>query len=226
MAAYRHIIFDLDHTLWDFHRNSDETIFELCDEYQLPDPEAFLHTYKKINKQLWDAYQARQISKEELRDQRFARCFSHLKLPLEHAGAFSEAYLQRCPAKPHLLPGAQELLHELFPVYTLSILSNGFAEAQYRKLQHAGIASYFSAVFISEELGWHKPDPRIFEHASRSLGTEIEECLMVGDNYETDISGAKQAGMDHVFFNPSRDRHQYPVQHEIHMLSELKAILL
>jgi len=231
MPAYQHLFFDLDHTLWDFHRNSEETLHQLYNDFQLKSLGAksaslFIETYKQINHQLWDDYQKGKISKELLRNSRFRSAFKASGFDGEHiADSFSEQYLQVCPTKPHLLPNAREVLDYLQGKYNMSIITNGFAEVQHIKLKQAGIDGFFSHVFISEIIGFQKPDARIFQHAAAVTGAATDSSLMIGDNYETDISGAINAGFDHVYFNPQQVPHKLSVQKEISDLKELMEIL-
>lgn len=231
MGEYRHIFFDLDHTLWDFHKNSEETLHQLFTTFNLKSLGAqsattFIETYQQINHRLWDDYQKGHITKEYLRNNRFRLAFTETGVDGEHiADAFSEGYLSISPTKPHLLPNALETLAYLREKYTMSIITNGFSEVQYVKLKNARIHSFFEQVFISEEIGFQKPDPQIFNHALKNLNLKAHQTCMVGDNYETDIMGAINSGIDHIYFNPERKPHDLQVQHEITDLKELLKLL-
>jgi len=231
MPAYRHIFFDLDHTLWDFHKNSEETLHELYHAFNLPalgakNATAFIETYKEINHRLWDGYHNGTITKEQLRHSRFRNAFTACGINGEHiADDFGNEYLHISPTKPHLLPNALRVLEYLSAKYTMSIITNGFAEVQFVKLKHARIEHFFSHVFISETIGYQKPDVRIFEHATRTIGVKPSHTMMVGDNFATDIVGAIQAGIDHIYFNPAQTPHNLSVQKEIFDLHELMSLL-
>ena len=118
-----------------------------------------------------------------------------------------------------------EVLGYLQEKYKLHLITNGFAEVQWIKIEHSGLKPFFEHIIISEEVGTQKPDKAIFEIAMQRAGTVADECIMIGDNYNTDIVGAKAAGMDQVFFNPKKNRKREPVTHEITTLLELKGIL-
>ncbi len=125
-----------------------------------------------------------------------------------------------------LFPDALEVLQYLQDKkYKLHLITNGFAEVQWIKIENSGLKPFFEHIIISEEVGTQKPDKAIFEIAMNRASTHAEECIMIGDNYNTDIVGAQNAGMDQVFFNPTKNRKKQPVTHEIKTLIELKGIL-
>ena len=128
----------------------------------------------------------------------------------------------RCPRKTHLLPNTVEILDYLKERYQLHILSNGFGDVQNIKLENSGIADYFQVVVNSESTGFKKPDRRIFEYALAQAGAEVNNSVMIGDNLKTDIGGARNMGIFHVFFNANRLEHFQQVDIEIQDLMELK----
>lgn len=206
MNRYEHIYFDLDHTLWDFRSNSRATLMELHAEERLAelgvtDAAAFIEVYEEVNQALWARYEAGHLHKDVLRVLRFRNTL--LQFGVRGNGLaerLGEAYLDRCPTKPLLMPGARELLDALHGRYRMHIITNGFDSVQQVKLVSSGIGHYFDVVLGSERAGARKPDPRIFEKALRSAGAEVSTSLMVGDNHEADMLGARRAGMDHVHY--------------------------
>jgi putative hydrolase of the HAD superfamily len=233
LSMYRHIFFDLDHTLWDFERNSNEALTEIFYEYQLANLsesislENFLPTFHRINYYLWDLHDQGKLDKEELRNNRFRLIFNALGVenPQIPARELSEVYLQKTPQKPHLIPYAKEVLDYLQPKYELHIITNGFPEIQAMKLQSGGIRAYFNLIVTAENAGEKKPHRQIFDFAIQTLETESSECMMIGDNLQTDILGAKNAGLAHIYFNPQKIDHQTDIFAEIECLSELMEIL-
>lgn len=232
MNKYRALFFDLDHTLWDFDRNSEETIAGLFDLHHLksrgvPEFSQFITRYRKINYEMWDAYHRREISKETLRTGRFLRTLEHFGLPDgQLAERMAEEYLIECPKKTHLFPGALETLDYLKAGrYPLHIITNGFKEVQYIKIRHSGLEPYFDVIHISEEIGFKKPEVAIFHHAAASASVHPSECMMIGDNPDTDIDGALNAGMNPVLFDPTgatgKRPFPCPVIHTLHRLTEL-----
>lgn len=228
--AYRHLYFDLDHTLWDFDTNSIDTLVELFDRFGLEQYfenfEAFHQSYERQNVHLWNLYRLNKINKHELNRERFTR-------PLLEAGCtnramaqeFADAYLAVSPTKTALLPYASEILEYLYPHYKLYIISNGFNEVQYKKLHLSGIHKYFSRIFISDQLGFHKPSRDFFDYVVKSTNARKKECLVIGDSIEADIDGARNAGIDCIFYNSRALAHDLQGIPEINSLIELKAML-
>lgn len=231
MPAYKHLFFDLDHTLWDFERCSCETLTELFNTYRLDSladitVEKFTGTFRDINQKLWTLYGAGKISQGHLRTTRFATIFRELAIPENPITTrLAEDYIQLCPKKPHLLPFAREVLDYLKEKYVLHIITNGFADVQHIKMQSANITSYFATIVTSEIAGCQKPDRRIFDYALQQIKSGPRHCLMIGDSLDSDIKGAKNADIDHVFFNYESIPHQVKPTHEIKCLSELMQLL-
>lgn len=232
MVNYKHIFFDLDRTIWDFEKNSEETIFELLNEFGLSKngkitESDFIKTYKVINQALWVDYRARKISKTELRERRFY--LSMLKYNIDEpelALRFNDAYVNNCSSKTNLLPHSKEILHYLSKGYVLHIITNGFKEAQHLKLEKSGIRPFFNEVIVGDEVGINKPDPGIFHHAFESSTAEPEESIMIGDDFEADIVGAREVGMDQVYFQPNKlEKENKIATYTVSHLEELKQIL-
>lgn len=231
MAAYKHIIFDLDHTLWDFDTNCAETLEEIFEKYENKFFKGikvleFVETYKKVNQQMWDDYHKNVIDRAELKTKRFSNTFQLLGFKNDFlATILNEEFIKICPTKTNLLPFAKDVLDYLKEKYTLHILTNGFKESQYLKINNSGIAHYFLHVILSETLGLLKPDKGIFDHAVTMFKAQRNDCIMVGDDLVADVLGAKNAGMDHVYFNKGGVKHSENIQFEIKCLTELKHIL-
>lgn len=228
---YTHILFDLDHTLWDFEKNSQEALLELYDRYEFNKlgtftPGQFASTFKKINASLWDKYNRNEIQKDDLRTARFQLALNTLGMLEEDIPIdIGDVYLQLCPIKGHVIPYAFEILDYLKPKYQLHIITNGFDDVQDLKLTRSRLKDYFDQVITSEKVGFKKPSREMFEKAVALLGASREDCIMIGDNPETDIKGAINAGLDVIFFNPEKQPHRLPVTHEVGCLSELRQLL-
>jgi putative hydrolase of the HAD superfamily len=231
IKQYRHLFFDLDHTLWDFEKNAAETIYTLYDTFGLHQFGKFSSTdfYKKysaINHRMWRQYHEGKITQEQLRVQRFEQTLTKLGLEPEQVPAdLHEAFTTLCPTKTALFPYTHETLAYLKNKYVLHIITNGFKEVQAIKMASSNLHQYFAEVITSECAGCSKPDTKIFQHALSLAGVKAADCLMIGDSLEADILGAKNAGIDQVFFNPEKKRHNQRVTYEISCLSELMEIL-
>lgn len=206
MKKYAHIFWDLDHTLWDFTANSRATLAELYIHEDLgakgiPDAASFIDAYEEVNQVLWSSYENGLLEKEVLRVLRFHNTLIQFGIS-DNATAerMGRDYLDICPRKPLLVPGALALLQDLDPHYKMHIITNGFEEVQHVKLACSGITEFFDVVLTSEQAGARKPDPRIFDHALQLAKADQQNSLMVGDNPEADMAGARNAGWDHAHY--------------------------
>lgn len=232
---YQNIFFDLDHTLWDYDANSKLTLNEMFEEFDLPyvglsSSKAFHDEFIRINEDLWAKYNVGKISKFYLRDERFRLVFEAAGADMELVEEdllmqFNKTYLRQCPHKPKLIDGAKEILAYLKPNYRLHIITNGFEEIQTIKLQSGGIDHFFEKIITSEKAGFKKPFSGMFRYAMKHCKAEPDTSIMIGDNLNTDIKGARGYDIDQVFFNPERVRHDEDVTHEITHLAQLENIL-
>lgn len=230
-AHKKDIFFDLDHTIWDFDKNAEETLHDLYFKFhfdtlfQQKTPDRFIEVYTFNNHRVWDLYHHGKIDKPTLRKLRFADTFTDLGVdPQLFPTAFEEEYLSICPTKTNLFPNAIETLDYLKRKYTLHLISNGFKEACQSKLKHSNLAPYFKTIVISELFGVNKPDPRIFEHAL-SQGEALKAySIMIGDNIDADVRGAQNVGMDAIFFNPVGQHKPNDIKHMIVDLKELQEL--
>lgn len=228
---YKHIFFDLDHTLWDFDRNSAATIERIYTEYRLDergvtDLNTFLDYYNAHNQRMWDKFRKGYIRREELRWKRFFSTLLDFKIANEMlAHELSSAYLEILPTQTILIPHAKEVLDHCKEKYTLHLITNGFEMTQKMKMQYSGIGSYFKEIITSERSHAMKPHPTIFEYALTATGATLQDSIMIGDALDVDILGAKQAGWDQVYYNPLKTTHEHQLTHEVSCLSELKRIL-
>ena len=199
-----HIFFDLDHTLWDFDKNSAltfEKIFELNKlAVNLND---FLEVYVPINFKYWKLYREEKVDKKTLKFSRLNDAFKAMEIDISSrmVHKLSDDYITHLCTFNHLFAGAIDLLDYLTPKYQLHIITNGFKEAQQAKLNQSNIDHYFVTVTNSEMVGVKKPNPKIFKHALKMANASIVNSIMIGDNLEADILGALNIGMDAICFN-------------------------
>lgn len=223
----KHIFFDLDHTIWDFDRNAQETLLELYEVYQLKtlglhSAQDFIDRYTENNHRLWAQYHLGEISKETLRAERFRNTFIELGVSPEHVPQqFEDDYVRISPTKTNLFAGAEKVLAYLQKKYQLHIISNGFKETTLTKMEVSGLNPYFTQVIISEDVGVNKPNPAIFEHALTKAAAEKQESIMIGDSLEADIRGAQAFGLKAIFFNPLNVEKPADVTWQISNLEEL-----
>ncbi len=231
MSRYQCVFFDLDHTLWDYDSNCAATLQELYRRYGLENrgvtsfPE-FLKTFFRVNNTLWDNYDRGHIHRDVIRLERFHRVLKEAGIDdYEMSLRLSHDYLSESPRGKNLMPQAIETLDYLARTYPLYIITNGFDEIQSTKLASSGIHTYFKKIITSEQAGHKKPQREIFDYALKQDGYLSHQAIMIGDNLLTDMAGARNAEVDHVFFNPNKVKHEEAVTYEISRLVELRDIL-
>ncbi|MGB1231989.1 MAG: YjjG family noncanonical pyrimidine nucleotidase [Winogradskyella sp.] len=210
----KHVFFDLDHTLWDFDKNSAltfETIFKLNTiNVELND---FLPVYEPINLKYWKLYREEKITKSKLRYGRLKEAFNALNVKVEDdvINHLSEAYITQLSTFNHLFEGTFEILKYLQNKYTLHIITNGFEEAQEKKMTTSNIRAYFKTITNSEMVGVKKPNPKIFNFALNLAHANAAESVMIGDSIEADIEGADALGMSTIHFDykDTNAKHNY-----------------
>jgi putative hydrolase of the HAD superfamily len=200
-----HIFFDLDHTLWDFDKNSRLAYQQIFEEEQLPiDIDKFIAIYEPLNLKFWRMYRHNEISKEELRFQRLKQAFDAVgfQTTREQIDRYADLYIEYLPNNNHLFSGCFEMLEALSTKYRLHIITNGFDEVQERKMNMSGLQNYFDVCLTAETAGIKKPAIEIFNQAMQLAGAIPSNSCMVGDSYEADILGGKNAGMHVIWFDP------------------------
>jgi len=223
----KHIFFDLDHTIWDFDKNAQETLNELYIAHELDElgcgtVEEFINRYTENNHELWRQYHLGNITKETLRSERFNKTFLQLGIdPEKVPNQFEEDYVRITPTKTNLFSGTEKVLNYLQQKYTLHIISNGFKESTLMKMSVCNLNPYFENVIISEDVGANKPDQRIFEFALEKANASKEESIMIGDSLEADVRGALDFGIKAIYFNPLKAEKPEDIEWEIHQLEEL-----
>jgi putative hydrolase of the HAD superfamily len=225
-----HLFFDLDRTLWDFDRNSELALRQLFSEEELDAKiggfEHFHKQYVYQNAHLWKLYGKGIIKKEELRYERFRVTLKHFKIKDEAlVQRLSDAYVHISPRQTALFPKAIETLKELANMgFKLHIITNGFQEVQFVKLENCGLRAFFDVVVCSEFVGKNKPDLAIFKYAMNQANAKAEKSVMIGDDYHVDIAGALRAGMRGIWFDPSA-KNQFNYENTISELALLPEML-
>ncbi len=234
MKRYTDLFIDFDDTLYDTHGNAVIALGELFEVLRLdryfPDPQLFYDEYWNTNIDLWTRYSKGEITRDYLIVERFRRPLSFGK-GLEPTEAYcleaSDRFLEFCSSKPGVVEGAHELMDYLRAKgYRMHMCSNGFHEVQYKKLRACGLINHFDTIVLSEDAGVNKPSPDYFDYAFRTTKALKESTIMIGDNFNTDILGAKHVGLDTIYFNRFPDYPApEPVTHEVTTLCQIMDIL-
>ena len=220
IKGIKHIFFDLDHTLWDFDKNSALTFEKIFEVHALNlTTSDFLEAYEPINLNYWKLYREEKIDKASLRYKRLKDSFDAIGFLVSDdiISQLSEDYITYLTTFNHLFEGTIDLLDYLQTGYELHIITNGFEEAQQQKMDNSNISKYFKTVTNSESAGVKKPNPIIFNYALQLSQAQAKDSIMIGDNYEADILGAIDVGLDVILFN----YHDYNVESHIKQVTKL-----
>jgi len=227
---YKHLFFDLDHTLWDFDANAKATLNDLHIQLELTakgiEFELFFKNYLVHNERLWEKYRNGQIKQAELRYKRMWLTLLDFKIVDESlAKKLGTQFLELLPTRTQLFPNTKEILKYLKDKgYVLHLITNGFDAVQHSKLKHSGLTHFFKEVITSECSNCLKPQKEIFEYAFNRCEAVPQECIMIGDNFEADIQGAINAGIDQVHVNFERLPTPVKPTYTIYNLKELEII--
>jgi YjjG family noncanonical pyrimidine nucleotidase len=218
------VFFDLDHTLWDFEKNSALAFQLIFDKNRIKlSIDSFLKYYVPANLKYWEMYRKDEIDHHTMRYRRLKDTFDFLdyKIDDNKIQLVSEEYIHYLPKNNYLIEGAFEVLEYLKPKYNLHIITNGFADIQKNKLDNSNISSYFKTITNSDLSGVKKPNPAIFEYALNLANTKKEDSIMIGDCIEADVQGALDAGLDAIYFNQNNQKNNSNIK-QIENLLELK----
>lgn len=204
LDAITDVFFDLDHTLWDFDRNSRLAFKRVFHKNKIGvDLDTFISVYEPVNFEYWKLFREEKVTKKALRHGRLSDSFKKLEMEftLDVIETLSVSYIDELPHDNHLFDGAEDILRYLQKKYNLHIITNGFEEVQHIKIKNSGIAPFFSTITTSEEVGVKKPNPLVFKRAMEKANAIANTSVMIGDTFEADILGAEAVGMQTIFYN-------------------------
>lgn len=225
---YRALFLDMDGTFLDFHAAEREAFYRTFASIGKEADEEKYRLYSAINDSLWKAFERGEIEKDTIRKSRYTKLFE--RLGIEADGIAAERNYERFLGEGHaLMPHAGEVLAWLAERYPLYVVTNGFANVQRNRQKLAGIDVFMAQMFISEEIGYQKPQKEFFDVCFSKIEPPLkpEEVLVIGDSLTSDILGAKNAGIDSCWFNPEGLANGSGIQpeYEIRSLPELKELL-
>ena len=221
----------MDDSFGDIHQNGKECLEEIFHEYNYenfyPTFEEYYNVYMPGNHRLWAMYRQGEIRKEELIVERFLAPVRQFGITdPEYAKRLSDDFLDRTTRKTRLIDGTMDLLEYLLPRYRMHILSNGFREVQYKKIENSGLKPFFDKIILSEDAGINKPHPDMFTYALKNTNSRRTQTLMIGDSWDADIGGARNSRMDQIWFNPTGELAvDFQPTHTVRSLSEIRDIL-
>ena len=227
MPRYDYILFDADNTLFDFDTAEHRALRETLEAHGYPFDDVTVPLYLAVNRALWHRFDQGTIDKDGLFIQRFAY-FSRIMGGQDDPAEFNRDYLDRLGHGSDLLPGAEDLCRALAPHCTLAIVTNGDAKAQRTRFEGSPLLPYFSGLFISGELGHHKPEKAFFDAILQKMDIrDPSRAVVVGDNLITDIQGALDAGLDAIWYDPKDlpSGNVHPT-HTVTCYEQLQALLL
>jgi YjjG family noncanonical pyrimidine nucleotidase len=223
---YKLILFDADGTLFDFTRAEREAFEKTLRQFGIHENLSFLHKeYEKINLKIWKEFEEKIITSTKLRLERFRRFFTQEKLSLDPV-EISPVYLKYLSQGTHLLNGAEEIVEYFYGKCEIALATNGLSDVQYPRIQNSRLAKYFKHIFISEDIGFPKPDRKYFEHIFQKLPFR-DSSIIVGDNLYSDIKGGSDFSIDTCWFNPNKRTNESSIvpTSKISDLVELKRII-
>ncbi|MDU4695288.1 MULTISPECIES: YjjG family noncanonical pyrimidine nucleotidase [Paenibacillus] len=229
--TYTHILFDADDTLYDYPKAENHALNQTLTEAGIPCTDEVMKAYQAINQQLWRDLEQGLVTQAALRTERFARLVQQLGLtPRVQVEEISERYLELLGEGIFLIDGAYELCRDLNEAgFHLAIITNGIKKVQTSRIAGSELAEMFEAVIVSEDTGYQKPHPGIFDYAFDALGlqqTDKSRVLIVGDSLTSDMKGGLNYGIDTCWFNPFHRPNTLDLRptYEIHRLAEVKEL--
>ena len=195
----KYLLFDADGTLYDFASSSRVALDKVMRKNGIAYTDGNHQLYEEGNKWCWEMYEKGKMSQEELKTERFRIFFDKLNL---HQDPFvaGDDYVSFLAQEGIMIPGALDFL-EAIKDRPKSIITNGIAKTQHGRFDRTNTNKYFDHIFISEEIGYQKPDKAFFDFVLNKIKRSANECLVIGDSEKSDIQGAVNANMDSVFIS-------------------------
>lgn len=225
---YRTLLLDADGTLLDFDRSETEAIRKTLRQYQLPDTDEWVEDYHLINESLWKQLERGEVTKEDLRTIRFARLLERYGVQRD-VPAMANTYIETLSTLSYLLPGVLETCRLLSETCRLYIITNGLSVVQRGRLARTPLGEVIRKTYISEEIGFDKPDVRYFEAVCRDIpDLDPATALVVGDSLTSDMAGGIAAGLDTCWINPHNRPipKNLPIAYSIPSVTALPALLM
>ncbi len=228
MKNYKFVLWDVDDTLVDFKASEAlalRSCYRACG-VELSDED--IAAYSKINHDYWKLLEQGKVIKSEMLVQRFTDFAEYLKQSQIDGASMNTNYQLALGDHVAMYEDAMAICTELKGKKMQYAVTNGTVVAQRKKLKNSGLDRIFDGVFISDEVGYQKPDVRFFEHCFANIPEfEVESALLIGDSLTSDMKGGNLAGVDCCWFNPRGEKapEDLNLTYEIHCLAQLREIL-
>ena len=201
MKKYEFLLFDADNTLLDFDENERVSLLDTFEHFGLPCTEEVLGLYHEINIMYWEMLSRKEIERDTLLIKRFETLFERVGIKADPV-ATENHYRTNLGNGCQIMAGAMEVLKELRKDYKLYVITNGVAKTQHNRLEKSGLAELMEDIFISDEIGYNKPDREFFEYVESHIPCfEHEKALVIGDSLFSDIRGGVEFGLDTCYLN-------------------------
>ena len=202
---YEILLFDADNTVLDFDKSEEQALERAFAETGLQFNQNVLQVYRKNNIYQWQLFEQGKLTKPQVLINRFVETFNELRLSLDKVETVSNLYEEYLKLGFFIVPHAVEVLEQLKAKCKLYVVSNGVAEIQNSRMKGSDLEKYFLARFVSEEVGYPKPQIEYFEYCFKHIdGFDKSKTLIIGDSLTSDIQGGVNAGIDTCWFNPWR----------------------
>ena len=204
LESYTLALFDVDNTLLDFDQSEEEGISKLWEHnfLEVTSHQTFREQYHEINTQIWTEVETGTLLPKEVKEVRAKRVLNHFELPIKDWERGANIFLQGLASIAAWLPGAESAFHRIRKTHKVGLITNGLVAVQYPRTEKIDIRRHLSTYQISQEVGYTKPDPRIFDRALKETGISKEKTLYIGDSLSSDYQGALNAGIDFCWYNP------------------------
>ena len=223
----KNILLDLDDTILDFHKAEKIALSATLRKIGIEPTDEVLSLYSQINRRHWKLLEAQKLTRHEVLHGRFTELFATIGVKGDCYEA-QRIYEWELGTGHYFLEGAEELLDTLYEKYDLYLASNGTDIVQTRRIASANIGHYFKELFISQRLGYDKPNPEFFRLAFEKIENfKKEETVIIGDSLSSDILGGINAGITTVWFNPhgSEATGSIKPDYTVKRLDEIPALL-
>ncbi|WP_423363770.1 YjjG family noncanonical pyrimidine nucleotidase [Mycoplasma sp. P36-A1] len=227
MKKYKFLLFDLDDTLLDFHKAEYHGIKNVMLKYNLDFDEKKYAIYNTINHKYWSMFEKNLIDQKQVLKLRFEEFFLRYNIKVD-GKEVDDYYRLQLQDAAYVIPGAMQLLQNLNEKYEIYAATNGVGKTQYSRLVKSKMINYFNDLFISQEIGFNKPDINFFEYCFTNIKNfDKKSTLMIGDSLQSDIKGGIDSGIDTCWYNPNiiENTTDFKATYEIDNLQQILSIL-